>query len=66
MPESKLKFKVEQVVRHRVDGGFYSRILHRHQATGLKWVVIEQGEVRVYRQEQLRPLTKRERGSNAH
>jgi hypothetical protein len=56
------RFKVGQVVRHRIDGGFYSRILHRHQATVLKWVVMEQGEVKVYRQEQLRRLTKRECG----
>jgi len=58
----KPKFRVGQVVRHRVEGGYYMKILHRHQATGLKWVVMEQGQIRAYRQEQLRPLTKRERG----
>ena len=66
MKTSVPKFKVGQVVRHRIDGAFYSRVIDR-MSTSLRVeegqvVVMEQGCIRIYREQQLRSLTKREIG----
>ena len=61
----KARFKVGQVVRHRVDGGFYARVLDKRGLIDGKpgeIPVMEQGEIKTYRAEQLRPLTAREKG----
>lgn len=66
MPRGKRKpkFRVGQVVRHRVDGGFYSRIVRVPwvQMGFLRYEVIEQGKFANYYEFQLRPLTRRESG----
>lgn len=62
----KQKFSAGEVVRHRIDGGFYARVISTrgtdYPAEKGKVAVIEQGCIRFYREEQLRKLTARERG----
>jgi hypothetical protein len=52
------KFRAGQVVKHRIGGGFYMKIVK--QMTDGDWIVIERGHTAVYRDEQLRKLNKRE------
>jgi hypothetical protein len=63
-PQPQRKFRVGQVVRHRVAGGFYMRIIrYGGLAAGFpKWYCIEQGKLTSYFEWQLRKLTAREAG----
>jgi hypothetical protein len=60
------KFRVGQVVRHRIAGGFYSKILRYRDDTIPRYYVMEQGTIHCYRAEQLRSLTRRERIVRKH
>jgi hypothetical protein len=62
--QPKAKFRVGQVVKHRIAGGFYMRILRYKGIVGdgPAWDVMEQGKITSYWHWQLRPLTAREIG----
>lgn len=64
MSKPGLKFKRGQVVKHRIAGGFYMRIIMYKGLVGNypSWIVMEQGKITTYWDWQLLPLTARERG----
>lgn len=57
------KFRRGQVVKHRIAGGFYMRIVGYKGLVGghPAWLVMERGCINQYWEWQLVPLTKRER-----
>jgi hypothetical protein len=60
----KANFRVGQVVRHRIAGGFFMRII-KAPALGDEnkvWITMEQGKITSYFEWQLRHLTAREIG----
>lgn len=60
----KPKFRIGQVVRHRIEGGFYFKILRIEGVGyfGFKYQVLTGGKVEEYDESKLRALRKRERG----
>ena len=56
---NKPKFSPGQVVKHRIAGGFYMKIIRFQGIVGdfPAWIVMEQGKFTTYWDWQLRPLT---------
>lgn len=61
---SKAKFRKGQVVKHRIAGGFYMKIIGYKGLVGdhPAWLTMEQGKITQYWEWQLRSLNKSEAG----
>jgi len=62
--DRKPKFRKGQVVKHRIAGGFYMKIIgYKSDVGGFPaWIVMEQGKIGTYWEWQLRRLTDAEAG----